>query len=61
MIQFMVVPYVWKQVIKDFSGQLFIFKFDETTTSQSKKQYDGYVQFWPLSKNIIVNSLLYSN
>ena len=24
----------------------FTFKFDETTTSQIKKQYDAYVQFW---------------
>ena len=55
MIQFEVAPYVWKQVIEDFTGQPFTFKFDETTTSQIKKQYDGYVQFRSLSKNIIMN------
>ena len=43
MIQFGVTPYVRKQVIEDFTGQPFTFKFDETTTSQIKKQYDGYV------------------
>ena len=48
-------PYVRKQVIEDFTGQTFRFKFDEMTTCQSKKQYDVYVQFWSLSKNIIVN------
>ena len=42
-------------MIEDFTGQPFRFKFDETTTCQSKKQYDVYVQFWSLSKNIIVN------
>ena len=38
MIQFEVAPYVRKQVIEDFTGQPFTFKFDETTTSQIKKQ-----------------------
>ena len=51
-IQFGVSPYVRKQVIEDFTGQPFTFKFDETTTSQIKKQY-GCVQFWSLSKNIV--------
>ena len=54
-IQFGVAPYVRKQVIEDFTGQPFTFQFDETTTSQIKKQYDGYVQFWSLSKNMIMN------
>ena len=30
--------------MKDFSETPFTFKFDEITTSQIKKQYDGYVQ-----------------
>ena len=58
MIQFEVAPYVRKQVIEDFPGQPFTFKFDETTTSQIKKQYDGYVQFWSLSKNMISNMIM---
>ena len=55
MIQFGVTPYVQKQVIEGFPGQPFTFKFDETTTLQVKKQYDSYVQFWSLSKNMIMN------
>ena len=31
---------------KDFSKTPFTFKFDETTTTQIKKQYDGYIQYW---------------
>ena len=50
-IQFGIYPYVKHQLIQDLSepGTPFTFKFDETTTSQVKKQYDGYVQFY--SKN----------
>ena len=43
------------QVIEDFTRQPFTFKFNETTNSKIKKQYDSYIQFWSLSKNIIVN------
>ena len=32
--------------MKIFSEIPFTFKFDETTTSQIKKQYDGYIQYW---------------
>ena len=31
---------------QDFSKTPFTFKFDETTKSQIKKQYDGYIQYW---------------
>ena len=70
MIQFPVAPYVQQQLIEDFTGQPCMFKFDKTTISESKKQYDGYVHCWSmivdgslmvtfdcgsLSKNIIVN------
>ena len=30
---------------KDFKDHLFTFKFDESTMSQVKKQYDAYIQF----------------
>ena len=36
--------YVKDLYIKDLIGTLFVFKFDETTTLQVKKQYDGYIQ-----------------
>ena len=54
-IQFGIAPYVRKKMIDDFQGQPFTFKFDETTTSQIKKQYDGYVQYWSLTEKLVVN------
>ena len=34
----------FQDVLKsDLKGKPFSFKFDETTTSQTKKQYDGFV------------------
>ena len=54
-IQFGIAPHIRKLMIEDFNGQPFTFKFDETTTAQVKKQYDGYVQFWSKSKNMVVN------
>ena len=35
--------YVKNLYLEDFNGTPFVFKFDETTTLQVKKQYDGYV------------------
>ena len=37
--------------MKDVDGRPFVFKFDETTTSQVKKQYDGYVTFFSKTAN----------
>lgn len=34
-----------EEFLMDFKGTPFSYKFDETTTSQVKKQYDGYVQY----------------
>ena len=45
-IQFGLAPYVKSLIKKDFASKPFMFKFDETTTSQMKKQYDGYVTFY---------------
>ena len=45
-IQFGLSPYFQRDLMKDLKGKPFSFKFDETTTSQVKKQYDGYVQYW---------------
>lgn len=54
-IEFGIAPYFKKNMLKDFVNQPFTFKFDETTTSQIKKQYDGYVQFWSPNIHQIVN------
>ena len=40
----------------DFLGRAFSFKFDETMTSQLKKQYDGFIQYWLNSMKYIVIS-----
>lgn len=44
-VQFGIKKYVVDQLIEDIQGSPFSFKFDETTTAQIKKQYDGYVQY----------------
>ena len=54
-IQFGIAPYIKNELLNDFKNQPFTFKFGETTTSQVKKQYDGYVQFWSNTTNQIVN------
>ena len=40
-------PYVKDLYINDFSGTPFVFKFDEITTLQVKKQYAGSIQYRP--------------
>ena len=55
-IQFGIASFVKEQMIRDFRLQPSSFKFDKTTTSQMKKQYDGYVQFWSNKRKEIVSS-----
>ena len=51
-IQFGIAPYVKEMLIFDINNRTpFTFKFDETTTSQIQKQYDGYIQFWSKKRN----------
>ena len=45
-------------MIRDFKLQPFSFKFEETTTSQAKRQCDGYVQFWSNEKRLTIQMLL---
>ena len=45
-IQYGIAPYITESFIKDLCNCPFTFKFDETTTKQVKKQYDGYVQYF---------------
>ena len=52
-IQYGIAPYFKEKLQKDFYNKPFSFKFDETTTSQVKKQYDGYVQYWSKTWNCI--------
>lgn len=53
--QFGIATYIKDELIADLFGAPFTFKFDETTTSQVKKQYDGYVQFYSRKHNRIIN------
>ena len=45
-------------MIRDFKLQPFSFKFEETTTSQVKRQCDGYFQFWSNEKRLTIQMLL---
>jgi hypothetical protein len=53
-LQFGIAPYVKEKVISDVSNKPFSFKFDETTTSQTKKQYDAYVTYFSYANQCIV-------
>ena len=55
-IQFGIAPYLKEILIKDLKGQPFSFKFDERTTSQVKKQYDVYVQYYSKVLKLITTS-----
>lgn len=45
-IEFALKPFILEMLRDDFDNTPFTFKFDETTTVQIKKQYDGYVQYY---------------
>jgi len=44
-IQFGIAPFLKEKLIYDVKNKPFTFKFDETTTKQVKKQYDGYLRY----------------
>ena len=53
-IKFGIKPYVSEILEKDMQGRPFVFHFDETTTSQVKKQYDGYVTYFSLTAGKVI-------
>ena len=55
-LQFGIAPYIRNSLIEEVKGQAFCFKFDETTTAQVKKQYDGYITYYSSSKKEIMTS-----
>ena len=55
-IQFGIAPHVKSKLLEDFAGSPFSFKFDETTTSQVKKQYDGYITYMSALNNTVVTA-----
>ena len=53
-VQFGLSSYFQYVLKSDLKVKPFSFKFDETTTSQAKKQYDGFVQFWSERFNAVI-------
>lgn len=45
-IGFGIYPYLKDCMLEELKGMPFSFRFDETTTSQIKKQYDGYITYY---------------
>ena len=56
MLKYGIADFLNKDLLFDVRGVPYTFKFDETTTIQTKKQYDGYLQYWSPSKNEIFNA-----
>ena len=46
MIQFGIAPCIKSMLMEDAKDQQYCFHFDEMTTSQVKKQYDGYITYY---------------
>ena len=54
--QFGLAPFIKEELINDVKKTPYSFKFDESTTLQVKKQYDGYVSFHSKSlKKVVVS------
>ena len=55
-VHFGIAPHVKALLLEEVRNVPFAFKFDETTTSQVKKQYDGYITYYSNSKKEITTS-----
>ena len=55
-VQFRIAQYVKEKLILDVSNKPLSFKFDETTTSQIKNQYDAYVTYFSYTNQVIVTT-----
>ena len=62
-IEFGIAPHIRSLVQADIYERPFTFHFDETTTSQVKKHYDGYVTYYSKSRRgvqcVLWNTLLW--
>ena len=54
-IQFGIAPYIKQMLLYDVNNTPYTFQFDESTSSQFKKQYDGYLQYWSTKYDEIIN------
>ena len=55
-IQNGIAPYFKEHFLGDFRNSPFPFQFDESTTSQIKKQYGSYVRYWLLQNVKVVTA-----
>jgi hypothetical protein len=53
-----VSPYLKMRMIEDCANVPFTIKFDETTTSQVKKQFDMYICYWSPRHDEVVNKFV---
>ena len=57
-IRYGMAKYFKDELIKKVQEKPFTFHFDESTTSQTKKQYDCYVKFFSLESGELVIALI---
>ena len=57
-LQFGIAPSISKINLNELKDQPFTFSFDETTTSQIKKNYDGYATYFTRHFNRVITSYL---
>ena len=55
-IQYGIAPYIKEQLLQDLRSSRFSFPFDESTTYEIKKQYDGNVRYWRLQHDKVVTA-----
>ena len=51
-IEYGIAPLIQELIKVELCNRLFTFHFDKTTTSQVKKQYDGYVTYFSTTKKV---------
>ena len=54
-IQFGIAPYIKQIILYDITNTPYIFKIDESTSSQVKNQCDGYFQGWLTKYDEVIN------
>ena len=54
-IQFGIAPYIKQVLLYDVNNMPYTFKLDESTSSQIKKQYDEYLQYWSTKYDEVIN------
>ena len=54
MIQYGIAPHIKNLLMTDMEHEQYCFHFDETTTSQIKKQYDGYITYCSKKSKLVV-------